>query len=67
MRTVYATDENPIRHAEIDIGDLIAESEALEEKYRACGEKQDTYIRLKVRDKNGNCAYTRAYFLNELI
>jgi hypothetical protein len=67
VRTVYATDENPIRHAEIDIGDLIAESKTLEEKHEACGKKHKTYIRLTVKDKNGNCAYTRAYFLNELI
>lgn len=67
VRTVYATEESPIRHAELDVGDLIAESKTLEEKHEACGKKHKTYIRLTVKDKNGNCAYTRAYFLNELI
>jgi hypothetical protein len=66
IRTVYATDGNPIRHAELDLGDLIAENQRIEEKYKEHGKKRRTYIRVTVKDKSGACAYTRAYFLNEL-
>ena len=66
-RTVYSTDGNPIRHSEIDIRDLIAENKTVEERHKEHGKKYRTYIRLTVKDKNGDRAYTRAYFIDELI
>ena len=63
----FSTDGNPIRHSEIDIRDLIAENKTVEERHKEHGKKYRTYIRLTVKDKNGDRAYTRAYFIDELI
>ena len=65
-KVARADDGEPITSFEFDIAELIEQHREVEEKYEALGIKRKTYIRLTVKDKNGNMAYTRAYYLDEL-
>ena len=65
-KVARADDGVPITSFEFDIAELIEQHREVEKKYEALGIKRKTYIRLTVKDKNGNMAYTRAYYLDEL-
>jgi hypothetical protein len=56
----------PITSCEFDISDLLSEHRMVEGKYADLGINKKTYIRLTVKDKNGDKAYTHAYYLDEL-
>ena len=66
-RAAFAHSGETITSAELDIADIIEESPEVDEKYKEHGIKRRSYIRVTVNDKNSNCAYTRAYFINEII
>ena len=65
-KVARADDGEPITSFEFDIAELIEQHREVEEKYEVLGIKRKTYIRLTVKDKNGDMAYTRAYYLDEL-
>ena len=62
----HAYDGEYITSAEFDISELIEQHRMVEARYKELGFERKTYIRLTVKDKAGDKAYTRAYYLDEL-
>ena len=60
-KSQHGTDDKPIREIAFDISDFLAEAEQI----NFC-RPSPAWIRLSVKDKSGNTAWTRAYRVDEL-
>jgi hypothetical protein len=61
-KTILAKDGEYLECVELDIRDHLERCEKVVQEVGV-----NPYIRITVKDGQGNCAYTRAYFYNELI
>jgi hypothetical protein len=61
-KRVCAEDGKTLDVVKWDIQEHLERSKIVKEKF-----DENPCIRITVKDENGNCAYTRAYFLDELI